>query len=169
MSKVILVLSDALRYDAAVKGMGYLGHLVEDVYPDLELFATAGMLVRRFAPGYILVHSMGMDYYGETFGSDSSQYRNQAIKQDMWLAPLIDEWVELGYNILATGDHDINKDGIHGGPALEQREVPLYLIRPDREGSGDTGKTASHLQLASTILEMLEIPIPPTMKQAPIT
>lgn len=30
MSKVILVLADALRYDAEVAGMGYLGHLVEN-------------------------------------------------------------------------------------------------------------------------------------------
>jgi hypothetical protein len=29
LSKVLLVLSDALCYDAAVAGMGYLGHLVE--------------------------------------------------------------------------------------------------------------------------------------------
>ena len=29
MSKVILVLSDGLRYDTAVASMGYLGHLVE--------------------------------------------------------------------------------------------------------------------------------------------
>ena len=29
MNKVILVLSDGLRYDAAVAGMGFLGHLVE--------------------------------------------------------------------------------------------------------------------------------------------
>lgn len=29
MSKVSLVLSDGLRYDAAVVGMGYPGHLVE--------------------------------------------------------------------------------------------------------------------------------------------
>jgi predicted AlkP superfamily pyrophosphatase or phosphodiesterase len=268
VGKVILVLSDALRYDAAVQGMGYLGHLVEssfaslykivgelpsmsrpmyetihtglpsrehgivansvvrlstkpnifqavknagkvtaaaayywfselynrapydrindrevdesslpiqhgrfyteDVYPDLELFATAGMLVRRFAPDYLLLHPMGMDYHGETFGSDSSQYRNQAVKQDMWLAPLLAEWIELGYNILVTGDHGINKDGIHGGPAPEQREVPLYVVRPGQKGSGDTGKTVSHLQLAPTILELIEIPIPETMKQAPI-
>lgn len=28
-NKVIMVLSDALRYDTAVAGMGFLGHLVE--------------------------------------------------------------------------------------------------------------------------------------------
>jgi predicted AlkP superfamily pyrophosphatase or phosphodiesterase len=269
MNKVILVLSDALRYDAAADGMGYLGHLVEsrlaslykivgelpsmsrpmyetihtglpssehgivansvvrlstkpnvfhtvknagkvtaaaayywfselynrapydriddrevddssmpiqygrfyteDEYPDLELFATAGMLVRRFAPDYLLLHPMGMDYQGEIFGSDSSQYRNQAVKQDMWLAPLLAEWMELGYNILVTGDHGMNKDGIHGGPAPEQREVPLFVIRPNRDGLGDTGRTVSHLQLAPTILEMIGIPIPETMKHPPIS
>jgi predicted AlkP superfamily pyrophosphatase or phosphodiesterase len=268
VSKVILVLSDALRYDVAVRGMGYLGHLVEsrlaslyrivgelpsisrpmyetihtglpssehgivansivrlskkpnlfqsvkdagkitaaaayywfselynhvpydrindrevddeakpiqhgrfyteDEYPDIELIATAGMLVRRFVPDYLLLHPMGMDYQGETFGSDSSQYRNQAVKQDRWLAPFIAEWMELGYNILITGDHGINKDGIHGGPAPEQREVPLYVIKADHEGSGDTGKTVSHLQIAPTILQMLGLPIPGTMKQSPL-
>jgi hypothetical protein len=29
VNKVILILSDALHYDAAVAGMGFLGHLVE--------------------------------------------------------------------------------------------------------------------------------------------
>lgn len=269
MSKAILVLSDALRYDAAVQGMGYLGHLVEmkiaslykivgelpsmsrpmyetihtglpasehgivansvirlsnqpnifktcskagkvtaaaayswfselynrvpynkiddrevddvnlpiqhgrfyteDEYPDVELFATAGMLVRRFSPDYLLVHPMGMDYQGETFGSDSSQYRNQAIKQDKWLAPLIAEWMNLGYYILVTGDHGINKDGYHGGPALEQRTVPLFMITPERKGLGDTGTTVSHLQLAPTILTMMQIPIPDTMKAPPVS
>jgi len=268
MTKTILVLSDALRYDAAVEGMGYLGHLfeskfaslykivgelpsmsrpmyetihtglpssehgvvansivrlttkpnifqavkdagkvtaaaayywfselynrapydriddrevddetlaiqhgrfyTEDEYPDLELFAAAGMLVRRFSPDYLLLHPMGMDYHGETYGSDTSQYRNQAVKQDMWMAPLIAEWMELGYNILVTGDHGINKDGIHGGPAPEQREVPLYIIRPDQGGLGDTGEIVSHLQIAPTILKMIGLAIPDSMKQTPI-
>ena len=268
MNKVILILSDALRYDAAVEGMGFLGHLVEsefaslykiigelpsrsrpmyetihtglpasvhgivansivrhsakpnifqsardagkvtaaaayywfselynhtpydrindrevdddalsiqhgrfytqDDYPDPELFAAAGMLVRRFSPDYMLLHPMGMDYYGETFGSDSSQYRNQAVKQDTWLAPLIVEWMELGYNIFVTGDHGINKDGMHGGPAPEQREVPLFIVKPNQGGLGDTGKIVSHLQIAPTILKLLDVNIPGTMKLPPI-
>ena len=140
----------------------------EDEYPDLELFATAGMLVRRFSPDYLLLHPMGMDYYGEMFGSASSRYRNQAVKQDMWLAGFITEWMALGYNILVTGDHGIDKDGIHGGSTPEQRDVPLYVIKPGQEGLGDTGKTVSHLQIAPTILNLLELPIPGTMKQPPI-
>jgi predicted AlkP superfamily pyrophosphatase or phosphodiesterase len=140
----------------------------EDEYPDVELIASAAMLVRRFAPDYVLLHPMGMDYHGETFGADSAKYRNQAVKQDMWLAPFLAEWMELGYNILVTGDHGINKDGAHGGPAPEQREVPLYVIQPNGLGLGDTGKLASHLQIAPTILKLLELPIPETMKYSPL-
>jgi predicted AlkP superfamily pyrophosphatase or phosphodiesterase len=186
LSKVILVLSDGLRYDTAVAGMGYLGHLVEaklaslykltgelpsisrpmyetihtglpvsvhgivsnqvvrtslqpnifrlardagrvtaaaaycwfselynrspydriedcevddpslpiqhgrfytrDDFPDIDLFAIAGMLVRRFSPDYLLVHPMGMDYIGGIHGADSSAYRNHAVHQDMALS-----------------------------------------------------------------------------------
>jgi predicted AlkP superfamily pyrophosphatase or phosphodiesterase len=268
LHKVILVLSDALRYDAAVEGMGYLGHLVEtrlaslykvtgelpsmsrpmyetvhtglpvsehgvvanyvvrrstqpnifqsaveagkitaaaayywfselynrapfdriddrevddpalliqhgrfytqDDYPDIELFVTAGMLVRKYAPDYLLVHPMGMDYMGETYGADSRQYRNQAIYQDMYLAGLISEWIEHGYTILITGDHGINADHLHGGTTPEQRNVPLYLLRPGVKGLGDTSQVLSQLQIAPTICTLLGVPIPSTMKAASI-
>ena len=264
MGKVILVLSDGLRYDTAADGMGYLGHLVEaklaslykvtgelpslsrpmyetlhtglpvsehgivsnkvvrgsikpnifqcahaagkttaaaayhwvselynrapydpiedrevddealpiqhgrfytqDDYPDVELFATAGMLVRRFNPDYLLVHPMGMDNAGETFGSDSSQYRSHAIQQDKWLATYLKEWMERGYNILVSADHGINADGMHGGTTPGMREVPLYLIRPGLPGLGRTGLTVSQLQIAPTLCKLLDVEIPNTMK-----
>jgi predicted AlkP superfamily pyrophosphatase or phosphodiesterase len=264
LSKVILILSDALRYDAAVAGMGFLGHLVEikqaslykvigelpsmsrpmaetihtglpvsehgivanyivrrstkpnifqvaveagkttaaaafywfselynrvpydhiddrevddahlliqhgrfytqDDYPDIELFATAGMLARRFSPDYLLIHPMGMDYTGEKYGADTSQYRNQAILQDMYLSGLIAEWMESGYCILVTGDHGINADHLHGGTTPEQREVPLFLIQPGIQGLGDTGQVLSQLQIAPTICKLLGLSIPQTMK-----
>jgi len=269
MSKVILILSDALRYDVAVANMGFLGHLVEsklaslykimgdlpsmsrpmyetihtglpssehgivvnsivrlsakpnvfqavksagkvtaaaayywyselynrapyhpiddketdddslniqhgrfyteDEYPDKELFASAASLVRRFSPDYLLLHPMGMDYHGETFGSDSKEYRNHAIRQDAWLAPLIQEWLERGYFIMVTGDHGINKDGAHGGTTPEQREVPLFCIQPNVKGRGDTGGILSHMQIAPTILSLLNVPIPETMKYSPLS
>lgn len=268
MAKVILVLSDALRYDVAVAGMGYLGHLVEtrqaslfkvfgelpsmsrpmyetvhtglsasehgvisnyvvrrsnkpnvfeaavaagkttaaaayywfselynrapydyvddrevdnpslpiqhgrfytqDDYPDFELFATAGALVRKFSPDYLLLHPMGMDYAGEHFGSDSPEYRNHAIRQDMWLAALIAEWQQRGYTILVTGDHGMNADRLHGGTTPEVREVPLYLLPQGRAGQGATGETVSMLQIAPTLCKLLEIPIPETMRHSPL-
>jgi len=267
-NKVILVLSDGLRYDVAVQNMGYLGHLVEsrmaslyriigelptmsrpmyetvhtglpvtahgvysnqvvrrsnqpnifqaavdagkttaaaayywfselynhvpydpindrevddpslliqhgrfytqDEFPDIELFQTAGMLVRRFQPDYCLVHPMGMDELGETFGADSIQYRKNAVRQDVLLANLIPEWMSMMYNILVTGDHGISSDHMHGGTTPDVRTVPLFLIRPDMPGEGDTGQTMSHLQLAPTVCKLMGIPIPETMKADPI-
>ncbi len=267
-NKVILVLCDALRYDTAVAGMGYLGHLVEvklaslykvigelpslsrpmyetvhtglpvsehgivsnwiarrsnktnifqlavdaglttaaaayswvselynrapfdiiddrevddpslpiqhgrfytqDEFPDIDLFAIGGLLARRFNPHYLLVHPMGMDYAGETYGADSSEYRNQAILQDKIMANLIGEWMEMGYNIMVTGDHGINNDKEHGGTTPDVREIPLYLIRPNTPGRGDTGEVVSQLQIAPTICTLLGLQIPASMKHPSI-
>lgn len=140
----------------------------EDDYPDLEVFRTAALLVRKFSPNYLLVHPMGLDYRGEMFGADTKEYRNHATTQDMYLAPLLMEWRELGHTVCVTGDHGINKDGSHGGPTLEQREVPLFVIQPNAPGKGDTGEVVSQLQLAPTILTLLGLSIPETMKHSPL-
>ena len=141
----------------------------EDEYPDVELFASAALLVRRFQPDYLLLHPMGMDYAGESHGSDSAQYRVHATRQDMWLAPYLAEWLEGGYNVLLSGDHGMNADGHHGGTTPDVREVPLYMIRPGLPGKGDTGRVVSGLQIAPTLLHLLGVPIPDTMKHPPVT
>jgi predicted AlkP superfamily pyrophosphatase or phosphodiesterase len=140
----------------------------QDEYPDVELFASAAHLIRKYSPDYLLLHPMGMDYHGETYGSDSKEYRNHAIHQDSKLAPLILEWKERGYTIFVTGDHGINKDGAHGGTTPEQRTVPFFVIQPNGQGRGDTDEIISHLQIAPTILKLLNVPIPDSMKQRPL-
>jgi arylsulfatase A-like enzyme len=62
----------------------------------------------------------------------------------------------------------MNKDGSHGGASPEQRTVPFFVIQPNDHGRGDTGETISHLQTAPTILKILDVPIPETMKQIPL-
>lgn len=140
----------------------------EDEYPDIELFATAALLVRRFSPDYLLLHPMGVDHAGEIHGADSSEYRTQVLKQDMWLAPYIDEWLELGYTILVTGDHGMNADGRHGGTTPDVREVPLFFVRPGAEGRGHTGQVLSQLQMAPTLCRLLGLEIPATMRHPPV-
>lgn len=140
----------------------------QDDYPDEEAFASAAFLIRKFSPDYLLLHPSGMDYHGETYGSDSSQYRRQAIKQDVLLGPLLMEWKECGYTVLVTGDHGINSDGHHGGTTSEQREVPLFIIPPDGQGKGDTCETVSHLNIAPTVLNRLDIQVPQSMKMDPL-
>ena len=136
---------------------------IEDDYPDAELFASAAMLVRRFSPDYLLVHPMGVDNAGELHGSDSPQYRSHVLRQDVMLATLILEWNGLGYTVLVTGDHGMNADGDHGGSTPDVREVPLFLVGPAISGKGNTGRTISQLQLAPTVLRLLDVPIPDSM------
>ena len=54
-NKVILVLSDALRYDTAVAGMGFLGHLVE--IQQASLYKVIGELPSMSRPMYETVHT----------------------------------------------------------------------------------------------------------------
>ena len=135
-----------------------------DEYPDVELFATAGMLVRKYNPDYLLVHPSGMDWTGETFGSETFEYHKTAIRQDTHMANLVPEWMEKGYNILFTGDHGVSADKTHGGTTPEERYVPLFLVQPGVPGKGDTGETISMLQIAPTICRLMSLTIPETMK-----
>ena len=55
MNKIILILSDGLRYDAAVEGMGYLGHLVET--KQSSLYKVIGELPSMSRPIYETIHT----------------------------------------------------------------------------------------------------------------
>jgi len=55
MNKAILILSDALRYDTAVEGMGYLGHLVESKLA--SLYKIVGELPSMSRPMYETIHT----------------------------------------------------------------------------------------------------------------
>ena len=140
----------------------------QDEFPDIDLFATGANLARKYNPDYLLIHPMGMDHSGETFGAESGEYKHQAGRQDVWMAPLIVEWLERGYIILITGDHGMNAFGHHGGTLSDVREVPLFLIGQNLVGKGDTKEVISQLQIAPTICKLLDINIPKSMKQAPI-
>ncbi|MEW6568693.1 MAG: alkaline phosphatase family protein [Chloroflexota bacterium] len=149
--------------------MGDRGYPEREVFiPDTELFLIAASLVRKFSPDYLLIHPMGMDFLGEEYGSDTPQYRNHAIRQDMALAYLIPEWLQRGYAVLVTGDHGIGPDGSHGGTTPDVRLVPLYVISPGGGGKGNTRSTVSQLQVAPTLCRLLGVPIPSTMKAPPL-
>ena len=145
-------------------GRFYMGY----AFPDKDLFATAAMLARKFSPDYMVVHPMGMDHAGEAYGADTSQYRNQAIRQDQILGVILPEWIERGFRVLVTADHGVNRDHSHGGTLPDVRRVPLYAIVPGRAGRGDTGETVSQLRIAPTLCSLLGVPIPETMSEPPL-
>lgn len=141
---------------------------MKDDYPDADLLALAGNLVRKFTPDYLLVHTSGMDYLGEIHGADSSEYRNQAVRQDAIMARLIVEWRDLGYTVLVTADHGMGDDYLHGGTTPGVREVPLYFITSQMPAASDEDGIVSQLRLAPTLCRLLDIPIPKTMKGTPL-
>lgn len=140
----------------------------QDDYPDAECFSIAAMLVRKFSPDYLLVHPSGMDWIGETYGSDTPEYRKMATHQDSLMANLIPEWLERGYNILLGSDHGINPSRSHGGTTPDVREVPLFLIQSNKQGDGIIPSPVSMLQIAPTICTLLGLPIPSSMKMPPL-
>jgi predicted AlkP superfamily pyrophosphatase or phosphodiesterase len=141
---------------------------MEDSFPDQDLFLAAASLVRKFSPDYLLIHPMGMDFLGDSVGSATAEYRNHAIVQDIILANLVPEWLQRGYAVLVTGDHGMSADHSHGGTTADVRMVPLYVLPPAGGGEGNTRETVSQLQVAPTILTLLGLPVPDTMKHPPI-
>jgi predicted AlkP superfamily pyrophosphatase or phosphodiesterase len=138
-------------------------------YPDVDVFSAGAMLARRYFPDYLLIHPMMNDALGEEFGGDSYQYRRNVIAQDTILANLIPPVLTAGYTVLVTGDHGMCDDpSTHGGSIPQVRNVPLYIIPSDGRGNGNTRQTVSQLQIAPTILSLLGLTIPETMRAAPI-
>lgn len=131
--------------------------------PDVEVFANGAVLLRKFLPDYLLIHPMGMDTIGEQHGADTAAYRKNAIVQDQIMAYLLPAALAIGYTVLVTADHGINADGAHGGTLDDVRRVPMYAITPGG-GHGNTGQTLSQLQVAPTLLTLLGLPIPDTMR-----
>jgi predicted AlkP superfamily pyrophosphatase or phosphodiesterase len=142
---------------------------IESSYPDVEVFAAGGMLARRFYPDYLLIHPMMMDSIGERMGGDSTEYRRNAIAQDVIMANLIPALLAADYHVIVTSDHGMNDDpSTHGGSTPQVRNVPLYLMTPAGKGAGNTHQQVSQLQFAPTVCRLLDVPIPETMTALPI-
>lgn len=136
----------------------------EDDFPDIELFASAKMLVKKFTPDYMLVHPMGCDHVGHQFGGESKEYRRQAAKADNLMAQCIPDWLDRGYHVLVTADHGMDVHGWHGGTREEVRMVPLYHL--GGTVAGIETQEISQLSIAPTALGLMGLPIPPAMSAA---
>ncbi|HEX2622377.1 MAG TPA: alkaline phosphatase family protein [Phototrophicaceae bacterium] len=141
---------------------------MSEEFPDLDLYGQGAVLAVKYQPDYLLIHPMGLDTVGERHGGSSTLYHKQAILQDGIISYLMPAALGLGYTILITADHGISDEGIHGGSLDVMRNVPLYVIRPDLTGAGDTDETLSQLCIAPTLCRLLDLPIPSTMKHAPL-
>jgi predicted AlkP superfamily pyrophosphatase or phosphodiesterase len=160
--------ADSREIDDPTAAIQHGRFYTEDATPDREVFAAGAAIVSRFHPDYVLIHPMGMDFLGESYGADSKEYRNNAIFQDMVLADLIPKWQAAGYNVILTADHGINNDHQHGGTTDDVRLVPFYFLPLDGKGKGALSECPSQLSVAPTLCHLLDLPVPDTMQAEPL-
>ncbi|MDO5649635.1 MAG: alkaline phosphatase family protein [Gallicola sp.] len=144
----------------ALEGEGLIDQGVfywSDYYPDEHLYADGDYLIRNYKPDYILIHPMMIDTFGHDFGSDSKEYMNQTVKNDVLLANYLPQWKEMGYDIIVTADHGMNSGGQHSGSDPSERRVPLFVYS-DRVKAGDFKEIQiDQLEIAPFCCKMLNI------------
>ena len=123
-----------------------------DDYPDNELFNDAAALCRGFNPGFLLIHSMGIDHAGHCHGVHSQQYRNAARRVDGLLARWLPLWKKEGYSFLVTSDHGMDEDHSHNDNTKITRRVPFWLFGPAWE---NVPMPASQAEIACLVLKGL--------------
>ncbi len=139
-----------------------------DAMPDEEIFDSGQILLSKFHPDYLLIHPIGMDWNGHIYGPESNQYRNNALLIDTILATYLPGWLEENYTVLVTSDHGMARNNSHNGTLPESRDIPLYIIQPQKPTDQSPEKTASMLSIAPTVLKIMSLPIPTTMEMPPI-
>jgi predicted AlkP superfamily pyrophosphatase or phosphodiesterase len=139
-----------------------------DGMPDEETFHAGQVLWQKYQPDYLLIHPMGMDNLGHLHGPESNQYRNNAILIDILLASYLPGWIDAGYTVLVSADHGMSRNNSHNGSLPETRDVPLYIFPSQRPQEPQNGAAISMLSLAPTVLTLMDLPVPVTMKHEAI-
>jgi predicted AlkP superfamily pyrophosphatase or phosphodiesterase len=139
-----------------------------DAMPDEEIFNSGQSLLRKYHPDYLLIHPIGMDTLGHIHGPESNQYRNTAMLIDMFLATYVPGWLDEGYTVFVTADHGMSRNNSHNGSLPESRDIPLYLIQPQKPVAKILENNQSMLSIAPTVLKIMGLPVPATMKQSPL-
>ena len=133
---------------------------------DNDLCAQVDRLINRHAPDYLLLHTLSCDSVGHVHGGDSWQYQRAANVVDSALGHHIDTWRAGGYRVLVTADHGFTDCGYHGGTEDTVRDVAFYDIGHPNPGVDPT--VVSQRAVAPTILCLMGLGIPATMKEKPL-
>ncbi len=144
---------------------GY-GHDNQMTPSDVDLFATLTRLCLVKGIDYGILHTCTLDSMGHRFGHDVVEMDKGCCAMDAMLAPFIPKWREAGYEVIVTADHGQSMRGHHGGAGGDQQDFALYYFG-DGEGP-EPDALLDQLSLAPTILKRLGVPVPDTMKAAPV-
>lgn len=87
---------------------------------------------------------------------------------DMFLATYVPGWLDEGYTVIVTADHGMSRNNSHNGSLPESRDIPLYIIQPQKPVARMLENNQSMLSIAPTVLKIMGLPVPATMKQSPL-
>ncbi|NPV43985.1 MAG: alkaline phosphatase family protein [Firmicutes bacterium] len=131
----------------------------EDSYPDSHIFVDGEILRKNYNPDFLLINTMGVDYVGHIYGSNSKEYKAQAGMTDGLLAWFLPTWIEQEYHIIVTSDHGMRNDGLHQGIGDEERNVPLFCISNFFKPGYYNNITIPQTAIAPMICEILGVKI----------
>lgn len=100
-------------------------------YPDNHVFADAEALRTSNDPDFLLVHCMGIDDAGHTFGANSEEYIKAIYNIDQLLAQYLPLWLDNGYSIVITSDHGMDANGNHYSDTDMVRNIPVWTLGDD--------------------------------------
>lgn len=134
---------------------------------EIDLCAQADYLIRQHHPEFLLLHSSSPDSVGHAYGGNSSEYLKQIGRIDDALGRVIPRWLAKDYHIFVTADHGMSEDGDHGGTESQMRDIPFYSIGTHKF-TRDERDILDQLAIAPTLLKMMGLPIPSSMKTVPL-
>ncbi|MBC2579438.1 alkaline phosphatase family protein [Clostridium sp. DJ247] len=137
----------------------------EDNYPDTHLFLDGEFLRKQYNLDFLLIHPMGLDFIGHSYGCNSKEYELKLVEMDSMLANLIPLWINENYSVIVTSDHGMSELGNHGGNNELLRNLPLFLFNA---GLKTEDREYSQLSIAPTICQILGIEPSTSMKYEPI-
>lgn len=155
-----------IECDDETKAIQHGRFYLHDSFPDIDLLHQGAGLIARHRPDFALIHPMGCDTVGHKFGGNSPEYRTQATRIDALLAALVPDWRDAGYDVLVTADHGMNADGYHGGTLDDVTHVALYHLGHPEGGIAEA--EASQLSVAPTVLTLMGLPVPESMRCPPL-
>ena len=109
-----------------------------------------------------MLHTCTLDSMGHRFFHESEEMDGACFIMDEMLAPFIPKWKEAGYDVIITADHGQDERGHHGGRSDLQQEFALYYFGDAEGPASDT--VLEQVQLAPTILSLMLVDVPSTMK-----
>lgn len=137
----------------------------EDSYPDMHLFIDGEFLRKQYNLDLLLIHPMGLDFIGHSYGCDSREYELKLVEVDSILANFIPLWISEDYAVIVTSDHGMSEMGNHGGNRELLRNLPLFLFNA---GTNIENREYSQLSIAPTVCNILGLEPSTSMKHEPI-